>query len=71
MNIPAKLSLHPTSRIAILSGYIRGFFQRSAKAIPLAVSLPTTRRQALLMAQDLKRNEQRIRMLELLHEIRR
>lgn len=70
MNIPTSSPLRPPSRVAMWSGYIAGIFRRSARATPLAAPLPISRRQTLLLAQGLKRNEQRIRMLELLREVK-
>ena len=70
MNIPTSSPLRPPSRVAMWSGYIAGIFRRSARAMPLPAPIPMPRRQALLLARGLKRNEQRIRMLELLREVR-
>ena len=70
MNVQTVVALRSSSRIARWSGYIAGIFQRSTGTLPLGAPLPMTRRRELLLAQDLKRNEQRIRMLELLHEVK-
>lgn len=70
MNAQTGPPVRPSSRIATWSSYIAGIFQLPARTTPLALPIPATRRQALLLAQDLKRNEQRIRMLTLLHEVR-
>ena len=70
MNVRAASTPRSSSRITRLSGYIVDIFQRSRRASPLLAPLPITRRRELLLAQDLKRNEQRIRMLELLREVK-
>lgn len=70
MTISTSYSLRTASRIATWCGYVTGMFQRSEIRMPIANPFPTPRRQVLLMAQDLKRRGERIRMLELLQAIK-